>query len=526
MAVDIDEIPMDDPEVWKLFEEGRTKGIFQLESNLGRSWAKKVKPKNEEELAALISIIRPGSLKAKYQGKSMSQHYVDRKDGKDPVEYLHESLEDILSPTYGVLVYQEQAMRIAQKLAGFSESEADVLRKAIGKKKADLMEKIKKQFVEGCEKVGMVTKAEAEEIFGWIEKSARYSFNKSHAVAYGRDGYWSAYFKVHHVKEFFVAYFRHADGKTDAHQEIYELASEAKLFDLNLKTPSIANFQKKFYCVGNNIYFGVKNVKALRAKKGDKAFEAIQEMLIKLDKKIESVSWMEILLYFSPKVDLTVFKTLASIGFFRGMKDKVTRNKALYDYGIFRLLTKVELKWVLNNYPKYRWKTLEECLTSLAPTKKEGGGTSTQARKQIILNEIKMLKNPPYDLEDDPEWVIDQEVKYLGCPVSMSKIEATDVTGNTTCKELVDGKKGKNITIAANITRVFNTKVKKEGPSFGKEMSFLTIEDDTCCLDTVVVFPEVREESKYSLYEGNNVIITGSSEKGDGSLIVEKISDI
>ena len=523
--VEIDNIPMNDPAVWKMFADGRTKGIFQLESNLGRSWAKKVKPENEEELAALISIIRPGSLKAMYQGKSMSQHYVDRKHGLEPVEYLHDSLIDILGPTYGVLIYQEQAMRIAQKLAGFTEEEADILRKAIGKKKADVMAAVKKDFMIGCAKVGIVTPEEAEEIFGWIEKSARYSFNKSHAAAYGKNGYWSAWFKTYHVREFFVAYFRYAKGKQDAHQEIYELASEAKLFNLELKTPSIANFKKQFNCVGDKIYFGVKEIKALTGKNGDKAFEAVKDMIKLLDKKIENISWIEILLFFSPNVNSTVFKTLASIGFFRGMKDRVTRNKALYDYEIFRMLTKAETQWAISNYKKYKWKNLEECLTTLAPTKKEGGGTSKEDRKQAVLNEIRMLKNPPFSLEDDPEWVIDQEIKYLGCPVSMSKIEATDISGNTTCKEIADGKSGQKITIAANITRVFNTKVKKEGASKGKDMSFLTIEDETCSLDTVVVFPEAREESKYSLFEGNNVIISGVA-KGDGSLIVEKISDI
>ena len=109
----------------------------------------------------------------------------------------------------------------------------------------------------------------------------------------------------------------------------------------------------------------------------------------------------------------------------------------------------------------------------------------------------------------------------------MSKIEAADASGaNTTCKELMDGKKGKVIKVAANITRVFNTKVKKEGPSKGKDMSFLTIEDDTCCLDSVVIFPESREANKYSLFEGNNALLIGSCEKGDGSFIIEKIIDI
>ena len=160
-----------DDKTWNLFKDGKTKGIFQLESNLGRSWSKKMAPSNLEELAALIALIRPGCLKAIIDGKSMSQHFVDRKHEKEDVSYLHPSLEDVLKPTYGVLVYQEQSMRIAQKLAGFNLQKADDLRKAIGKKKADLMASIREDFIEGCGEQGIVDEATASEIFGWIEKS-------------------------------------------------------------------------------------------------------------------------------------------------------------------------------------------------------------------------------------------------------------------------------------------------------------------------------------------------------------------
>ncbi|MHA2404945.1 MAG: DNA polymerase III subunit alpha, partial [Candidatus Kariarchaeaceae archaeon] len=233
-------IDYNDDKTWALFREGLTKGVFQLESNLGRTWSKKVAPENLEELAALVSIIRPGCLKAVDRGKTMSNRFVDRKWLKEEVTYLHDSLEDILKPTYGVLVYQEQAMRIAQKLAGFDLQQADDLRKAIGKKNADLMAKIKKDFVAGCEKVGMVSASDADEIFGWIEKSARYSFNKSHAVAYGFNAYWSAWYKANHTKEFFLSYLYHAHEKQDPHQEIYELVNEAKLFDIKVSTPRLS----------------------------------------------------------------------------------------------------------------------------------------------------------------------------------------------------------------------------------------------------------------------------------------------
>ena len=153
---------------WSLFHNGRTKGVFQLESNLGRSWSKKLKPSSIEELAALVALIRPGCLKAISDGKSMTQRYIDRKRGIEEVTYLDPSLEDILKPTYGVLVYQEQSMRIAQKVAGFDLQEADVLRKAIGKKKAGLMAQVKSAFLEGAEEEGIVSSDIAEEIFSWI----------------------------------------------------------------------------------------------------------------------------------------------------------------------------------------------------------------------------------------------------------------------------------------------------------------------------------------------------------------------
>ena len=173
----IDDLDYTDQQTWDLICAGRTKGVYQLESNLGKSWAKRVRPKNIEELAALVALIRPGCLKAIVDGKSMTQHYVDRKHGQEETTYVHESLEPILKSTQGVLVYQEQSMEIAQKIAGFNLEEADNLRKAIGKKQADLMARIKKRFIEGAVNESIVSREAAEEIFGWIEKSSRYAFN-------------------------------------------------------------------------------------------------------------------------------------------------------------------------------------------------------------------------------------------------------------------------------------------------------------------------------------------------------------
>lgn len=522
----LNDLDYNDKETWQLFADGKTKGIFQLESNLGKSWSKKLAPTNIEELSALIAIIRPGTLKAYVDGKSMTQHYVDRKHGREEVTYLHPALEDVLKPTYGVLVYQEQSMRIAEKIAGFNLQEADVLRKAIGKKKADLMNEVKKSFIAGAERVGTVSKDEAEQIFGWIEKSSRYAFNKSHSVSYAVCSYWSAYFKAHHTNEFFLSYLYYANEKQDPHQEVYELISEAKLFDIETRTPSLTNFERKFNIRKNKIYFGIKDIKSLTGATGDKLIEVIITAEQDLGKSINKFTWLEILLFIASKISSTSFKALASIGFFRNFDGNVTRNKALYDYEIYRTLTKSEQTWILDNYNNKKWKTFVDCLQDLAPTKKEGGGTSKADRKQVVQNEIQLLTNPPYDLEDDPSWIIDQEIKYLGCPVTMTRVETSDTSAaNTTCREIINGKRGKDMCIVANVQRVSDYTITK-GESKGQVMSFLTIEDDTCILDSVIAFPKVREKYKYVLYEGNNLIFCGSINENDTSFIVDKIHEI
>lgn len=520
-------IDKNDPKAWALYKDGLTKGLFQLESNLGRAWSKRVVPENLEELAALIAIIRPGTLKAVSDGKSMTQRFVDRKHKKEEVKYLHPSLEEILKTTYGVLVYQEQAMLIAVKLAGFNEMEADNLRKAIGKKKASLMAEIRGQFIKGCEKVGIVDSETSNQIFDWIEKSSRYSFNKSHAVAYALDSYWSAYYKANHTKEFFLSYLYYANEKQDPHQEIYELVNEAKLFNILVKTPKLSRFSEKFEIFGDDIQFGVRDIKGLTGVTGTKVIAAIEETSADINKSPQDFSWMDVLVYLAPKITSTAFKALASIGFFSTKATNVTRNQALYEYLIFRELTKAEVKWVTENYTKKKWSKLQDCFKDLSPTKKMGGGCSNANRSQIVYGEIEMLNNPPYDMSDEPQWVIEQEVKLLGCPVSYQYTDAIDASiANTTCQEVANGKFGKDICIVANVQRVANHKInKKDSKQKGRVMSFLTIEDATCSLDNVIIFPDARDKYQFVLYEGANLMLCGEIEK-DNSFIVDKIHEI
>jgi len=520
-----------DSKVWALFAEGKTKGIFQLESNLGRNWSKKLKPNNIQELSALISLLRPGCLMAITDGKSMTQHYIDRKHKIEDVNYIHNSLKEFLDVTQGVIVYQEQVMRIAQKLAGFTLEEADDLRKAIGKKKADLMNKVEVKFIDGCKKVGIVPDDIAIEIFSWIKKSARYLFNASHAVSYAINAYQSAYYKAYFTTKFFVSYLTYAQEKQDPHEEVSELVSEAKLFDIEFVTPKLSFFSLDFKQIGDRkILFGIKSIKSLTGVTGDKLFELLNNLDVKDkngDKKpLSQYSWMDILIYVSTQINATAFKALCYAGFFCFNNNGLTRNRAIYEYKIFSSLTDAELKWIKDQYPVKQWSNLESCLQDLAPTKKMGGGTSKTERMQAINNEISFLKEPPYSLEDTPAWIVAQEKKLFGCPISISSIESSDTSSaNTTCKEISNGKTGKFLCVAATIKKMTTCKV-KNGKSKGELMSFLTIEDESCVLDNVVVFPMTRKQYEYCLYEGNNLLICGLVNKDKPGLIVEKVYEI
>lgn len=228
----IEHINLECSKTWGLIGDGNTKGIFQLESRLGRSIAKKLKPENIEQLSALVAILRPGALEAVRDGKTVTNHYIDRKNGQESVDIFHPALDSVLNATYGEMIYQEQAMEIAKSIAGFNLQEADMLRKAIGKKKPEEMAKVKTKFLQGAKDLNIVNDNEAEQIFGWIEKSQRYSFNKSHSVSYAINAYLSAYTKAHFPKIFFASYLRFAKDKIDPQQEIKALVQNLSLIHI------------------------------------------------------------------------------------------------------------------------------------------------------------------------------------------------------------------------------------------------------------------------------------------------------
>jgi DNA polymerase-3 subunit alpha len=505
----IENINLDCYRTWELISKGNTKGCFQLESRLGQTMARKLKPTNIEQLSALISILRPGCLEAYREGKSVSNHYIDKKNGQESIDYYHSSLKEILDKTYGEMIYQEQAMQIAQKIAGFDLQEADMLRKAIGKKKPEEMAKIKTKFLAGTKKSKIVSEDQAMEIFNWIEKSQRYSFNKSHAVSYAINAYLSAYSKAHFPKIFFASYLRFAKDKVDPQQEIKELVRNAMEMDIDISIPDFRNLNEFFILKDKRIFFGLTDIKGV----GQSVFNKILEIV--KDKDIKHMSWLEILSIVLLDINSIAAKALIASGAYDYFKKN--RTEMLFEYDICSNLTKKELAYLQEIIILDSTSSLKSILRQIIETKK-----INKNRKIIFENLIHSIDKPPYSLADKIEWISDTESGLLGVSVSCSKLDSYDISmTNTNCKDFKSSSIAKNIILAAEIANVNVTKT-KTGKNPGLEMCFLTIEDQVGMLDSVILFPEQYLKYRDHLINGNILVFMGARSKTKDALIVEK----
>lgn len=507
LNLDLEKLNLGCKKTWELIGSGNTKGCFQLESRLGQTMAKKLKPENIEQLSALISILRPGCLEAYRDGKSVSNHYIDKKNGLESVDYYHSSLKDILSTTYGEMIYQEQAMQIAQKIAGFDLQDADMLRKAIGKKKPEEMAKIKTKFLAGCEKLNIVSHDQASEIFNWIEKSQRYSFNKSHAISYAMNAYLSAYVKTHFSAQFFVSYLKFAKDKIDPLREIYELVNNCREMHIEVCKPNFKLMNKDFAIdENNNIYFGLTNIKGV----GESVYDKLKSLNIN-----PTLTYLEILFKVLDNINKTASKAMISVGCFDYLK--IYRKKMLFEYDIITNLTKKEKEKIINSISNY--KNLLECITSLL-------GTVNIRRQSAIRSLLTALENPAYSLEDTPVWIAETENELLGISISCSKIDECDLDYvNTDCRSLNSAKVfPKNIIVGIEIKEVSVIKTKR-GSNPGQEMAFVKVADNTGSLD-LVIFPEEFKQFKQLLTEENTTIMKLEPSKQKDSMIVKKVWQI
>ena len=248
----IDEINFEDQKVFKLMSSGKTVGLFQIESAGMREALMQMKPNHIEDIIALVALYRPGPM-------SNISIYNDCKHGKKHPDYLHPLLEDILKPTYGVIIYQEQVMQIAQKLSGFSAGEADILRRAMGKKKRSELEKQKQNFINGAIKNG-ISKDVAASIFLKIEPFAEYGFNKSHAAAYAIISYQTAFLKTYYPKEFIAASMTMDISNQNKLGEFYE---ELKKLNIEVIRPNINQCYADFKTENNKFFYALGGIKAV-----------------------------------------------------------------------------------------------------------------------------------------------------------------------------------------------------------------------------------------------------------------------
>ena len=250
--VDIERIHLDDGPTYELLQNADTTGVFQLESSGMRELLRNMQPDRFEDVIAVLALYRPGPL-----GSGMHNTFCDRKHGREEVEYIHDALAPILGNTNGVILYQEQVMRIAHDLAGFSMNEADSLRKAMGKKKPEILAKFKKQFGDGAEQ-NNIPRRNAEQIFEQIEHFAKYGFNKSHSTAYALISYQTAYLKANHIEAFLAAVMSCYITTVD---KMVEYIEEARRLKIEVRPPSINDSGLNFTVRDGKIIYGLVALK-------------------------------------------------------------------------------------------------------------------------------------------------------------------------------------------------------------------------------------------------------------------------
>ena len=290
--IEIAEIDLEDEKTLRLFAVGDTKGIFQFEQPGAISLLKRVQPVRFEEIVATTSLNRPGA-------SDYIDNFVKRKHGREQVELIDPSLEDILAPTYGIMLYQEQVMQVAQRFGGFSLGKADILRRAMGKKNAAEMHKMEKEFVIGAVELGH-SEAEAKEVFAIMEKFAGYGFNRSHAYAYSALAFQLAYFKAHYPDIFFDVMLNYSSS---------DYISDALGFGFELAPLTINNIPYRDKFQERNIYLGLKNIKGLPRdfaywileERQTKPFSSVEDFILRLPQNYHKLSLL------TPLVQLGLF---------------------------------------------------------------------------------------------------------------------------------------------------------------------------------------------------------------------------
>jgi len=338
--IDINTLSLEDKNTYKLLSSAQTMGVFQIESSGMRDLLKKLEPERFEDLIALLALYRPGPI-----GSGMLDDFMKRKHGQAPIKYEHPKLEPILKETYGIMVYQEQIMQIASSLAGFSLAQADILRKAMGKKIPEVMEKQRKNFITGCVKNG-IREGLASKVFDLIDYFSGYGFNKSHSTAYALISYRTAYLKANYPVEFMTALLTSERDNTD---KIVEYVNEAQRMGLIVQPPDINESEVLFKAVDQKtIRFGllaVKNVGSgaaesiVQARKDGK-FLSLEDLCARVDLRLANRKVLESLIKCGAMDSFAIPRAMMFAGLdiilesaSRTQKDKAKGQLSFFDTG-------------------------------------------------------------------------------------------------------------------------------------------------------------------------------------------------
>ncbi|MGH9947148.1 MAG: DNA polymerase III subunit alpha, partial [Pyrinomonadaceae bacterium] len=265
VEIDWSSVSLNDAETMQLFSDGRTDAIFQFESSGMQEICRRLKPKELEDLSALNALYRPGPIDG-----GMIEEFIKRHRGEKEIEYIVPEMKDILENTFGVLVYQEQIMQLAQKLAGYSLGDADLMRRAMGKKKPEEMAPHEKKFIDGAVARG-IEKKTAKEIFDLMAKFADYGFNRSHSIAYAYLAFQTGYLKAHYPAHFYASVLSH---EADDSAKVYKYSSELKLLGLELLPPDVNESDEGFTPTGNAVRYGLNAIKGMGSTSSHAIIEA------------------------------------------------------------------------------------------------------------------------------------------------------------------------------------------------------------------------------------------------------------
>jgi len=477
--IKLDEISFEDKKTYKLFQRGETIGVFQFESEGMRKWLRKLKPSNFDDLVAMIALYRPGPMQ-------FLQDYIDGKSKRKKIEYLHPKLKPILEKTYGVMIYQEQLMEVAKSLAGFTLGEADVLRKAVGKKIKNLLEAQKEKLIQGMIKNG-ISKEVAQKIWEWILPFASYGFNKSHSVAYAKIAFYTAFLKAHFPVEFMASLL--SSEKADV-EKVGFLIEECKRMGIEVLPPDINESFRDFSVVPgkNQIRFGLLGIKNV----GENTVQAIVE---ERKKNGPYKSLTDFLLRIEPQnLNKKSLESMIKAGVFDRFEE---RNQLLFN------LERI-LEW---NKQNYKMKAQGQM-----------GLFDLWGKRKL---EIKLEKTKPATKMEKLAW----EKELLGLYVTshpaedFKKIfEKKAIPISKITKEMV----GKAIKVGGIISSV-----KRVITRSGSAMFFTKLEDGEGKIE-IVFFPSVLTRKPITLKENKPLIVFGrvSEEDGVPKIICEDFEEI